>query len=65
MHYGSIFSMQPGRSRSVYLDEIPVDGLVLEDVGLLKEKVYNIMEEKLVGYKASWIKNADDKKMSI
>ncbi len=65
MHYGSIFSMHPGRSRSVYLDEIPVDGLVLEDVGFLKEKVYNIMEEKLVGYKASWIKNADDKKMSV
>ena len=61
MHYGSIFSMQPGRSRSVYLEEIPVDGLVLEDVGFLKEKVYKIMEEKLVGYKASWIKQAIEK----
>jgi len=56
MHYESIFSFRPGRSRSVYLEEIPVEGLTLQDVTVLKEKVYEIMEEKLIAYKASWIK---------
>ena len=56
MHYESIVSLQPGKSRSVYLEEIPVDGLTLADVDFLKDKVFKIMEEKLIAYKASWIK---------
>lgn len=56
MHYETIFSITAGRSRSVYLEEIPVDGLSLDDVDLLREKVYKLMEEKLIAYKASWIK---------
>jgi 1-acyl-sn-glycerol-3-phosphate acyltransferase len=56
MHYETIFSITPGRSRSVYLEEIPVDGLTLDDVDFLREKVFKIMEEKLIAYKASWIK---------
>jgi 1-acyl-sn-glycerol-3-phosphate acyltransferase len=56
MGYESVFSITPGRSRSVYLEEIPVDGLTLADVEFLREKVYKTMEEKLVAYKASWIK---------
>lgn len=56
MHYESIFSVKPGRSRSVYLQEIPVDGLTLDDVDFLKEKVFKIMEDKLIEYKASWIR---------
>lgn len=59
MRYESIFSITPGKSRSVYLDEIPVDGLTLADVDMLKKKVYLIMEEKLIEYKASWIKRTD------
>lgn len=56
MRYESVFSIKPGRSRSVYLEEIPVHGLGLEDVEMLKEKVYKIMEEKLIAYQAGWIK---------
>ncbi|MEO6539676.1 MAG: lysophospholipid acyltransferase family protein [Ferruginibacter sp.] len=56
MHYETIFSITPGRSRSVYLEEIPVKGLGLDDVDLLREKVYQLMEEKLIEYKASWIR---------
>lgn len=56
MHYNSIFSMCPGKSRTIFLDEIPVAGLTLNDVDSLKQQVYNIMEEKLIAYKASWIK---------
>ncbi len=57
MHYESVFSVKPGRSRSVYLDEISVEGLTADDVAFLKEKVYKIMEEGLIKYKASWIKS--------
>jgi 1-acyl-sn-glycerol-3-phosphate acyltransferase len=57
--YTSIFSFTPGRSRIVYLDEVPVDGLTIKDVKDLKDKVYKIMEEKLIEYKASWIEKVD------
>ena len=56
MGYESIFSITPGLSRSVYLEEIPVEGLTLADVDFLREKVYKIMEEKLIAYKVSWVK---------
>ena len=56
LNYKSIFSLTPGRSRAVYLEEISVDGLTGKDATMLKEKVYKLMEEKLVAYKASWIK---------
>ena len=56
MRYEIIFSVKPGKSRSVYLQEVPVEGLTLDNVDFLKEKVYKIMEEKLIEYKASWIK---------
>lgn len=58
MHYNSIFSLTPGRSRTVFLEEIPVAGLTLNDVDQLKQQVYGIMESKLIEYKASWIKPA-------
>ena len=56
LSYKSIFSLLPGRSRAVYLEEISVEGLTLKDVPMLRDKVYKIMEEKLIQYKASWIK---------
>ena len=56
MNYKSIFGMTPGICRIVYLEEIPVDGLNIEDVHLLKQRVYAIMEKKLMEYKAAWVK---------
>jgi 1-acyl-sn-glycerol-3-phosphate acyltransferase len=56
MNYKSIFSLTPGKCRIVYLESIPVDGLKNEDVPSLKQKVYGIMEKKLIEYKASWIR---------
>ncbi len=53
--YKNIFSLSPGKSRAVYLKEISVDGLTVKDVSMLKEKVYKLMEEKLIQYKGSWI----------
>jgi 1-acyl-sn-glycerol-3-phosphate acyltransferase len=59
MNPHSVFSLNPGRSRSVYLDEVSVEGLTLNDVAFLREKVYRLMAEGLIKYKASWITNTN------
>jgi len=56
MHYESIFSLNPGKSRSVFLHEVSVEGLTVKDVGVLKEKVFEMMKEELVRRGAKWIK---------
>jgi 1-acyl-sn-glycerol-3-phosphate acyltransferase len=58
MHYKSIFSLNPGKSRSVFLPEVSVEGLTVRDVGMLKEKVFAMMEEELMKRGAKWIENA-------
>ena len=55
MHYRSVFSLNPGRSRSVFLEAIPVEGLTADDIPELKQAVFAAMEAKLKAYKASWI----------
>lgn len=55
MHYGQLFSITPGRSRIVYLEAIPVDGLGLSDTTKLKQLVYEKMQAALIRYRASWI----------
>jgi 1-acyl-sn-glycerol-3-phosphate acyltransferase len=55
MHYKSLLSLNPGRSRSVFLEEIPVTGLTNNDLPKLKQQVFDIMEKKLKEYKAGWI----------
>jgi 1-acyl-sn-glycerol-3-phosphate acyltransferase len=57
MDYKSMLSLTPGKSRAVYLDEISVAGLTIKDTAMLKEKVFAIMEERLLFYKASWIRD--------
>jgi 1-acyl-sn-glycerol-3-phosphate acyltransferase len=47
MNHRSIFSLTPGRNRILYMDEIPVAGLELKDVGMLKEQVFATMEKRL------------------
>jgi 1-acyl-sn-glycerol-3-phosphate acyltransferase len=59
MHYKSIFSLNPGISRSVFLREVPVEGLTVKDVGMLKEKVFGMMEEELVRRGAKWIERME------
>lgn len=55
LNYKSIFSLNPGKSRAVYLEEIKVEGLTASDTAALKQQVYNVMETALIKYKASWI----------
>ena len=56
MPYQSLFLMTPGRSRIVYLEEIPVEGYTVADASRLKNEVYSIMQEKLISYGAAWRK---------
>ncbi len=56
LHHRSIFSLTPGRSRAVYMEEINVQGYSLADTIKLKEEVFCRMEQGLIKYKASWIK---------
>jgi 1-acyl-sn-glycerol-3-phosphate acyltransferase len=42
MNYKSLFSMKPGQSRILYLDEIPVAGYTSNDVEKLKQEVYQL-----------------------
>ncbi len=56
LHYDSIFSLTPGRSRAVYLQEVPVVGYGPADMNQLKQQVFESMEQGLEKYQASWIK---------
>lgn len=57
MHYKSIFSLNPGKSYSVFLPEVSVEGFGLDDVAALKAKVSTLMEFALIEYEASWIED--------
>jgi len=57
MHYRSLFTVNPGRSRAVFLEEVPVNGYTLDDLEALKQKVYGMMESQLLQRKASWVKS--------
>jgi 1-acyl-sn-glycerol-3-phosphate acyltransferase len=59
MPYHNLFSLNPGISRSVFLQEISTVGLTLSDVPALRDRVYKLMEERLIAYQASWIKDRD------
>jgi 1-acyl-sn-glycerol-3-phosphate acyltransferase len=53
----SVFSINPGKNRAVFLHEISVEGLTIKDVAALKQQVFEVMETKLREYGASWIKD--------
>lgn len=55
MNYKSIFSINPGIIRAIFLREFSTTDYEMKDVALLKQEVYNEMEKKLIEYKASWI----------
>lgn len=56
MHSSSVFSLNPGRSRAIFLPPVPVEGYTLKDVPVLRKLVYDIMEKGLLSYNVSWIK---------
>jgi 1-acyl-sn-glycerol-3-phosphate acyltransferase len=55
MHYASFLTLNPGRSRALFLPEVPVAGLTLADLPQLKARVHRLMEQELVAAGAAWI----------
>ncbi len=56
LNYASIFSLTPGPCRAVFLEEVPVTGYSISDLPLLRQKVYDLMEQRLIHYNAGWIR---------
>ncbi len=56
LNYNSIFSLNPGKCRAVYLPETPTEGLKIKDIAMLKEKIFKQMENGLIRYHVTWIK---------
>ncbi len=56
LNYQSVFSLNPGKCRAVFLSETSTEGLNLQDLPMLKEKIYRQMEDGLIRYKVNWIK---------
>lgn len=56
--YDKSFTITPGRSRAVFLDELSVEGLGTADVPMLRELARARIEAALVGFQADWIKPA-------
>ncbi|HNM33677.1 MAG TPA: lysophospholipid acyltransferase family protein [Chitinophagaceae bacterium] len=50
LHYKSLFELTPGINRTIYLEEVSVDGLTMKNLHELKEVVYKKMEEGLKRY---------------
>ena len=48
LNYNSLFSVKPGKSRVVFLDEVSVESYTIDDVAVLRQKVYDIMEAALI-----------------
>ncbi len=54
LNYDGI-AIKNGKSKLVYLQEVNVQGLTINDVQALKEKVYKIMEDAIIKFKAPWL----------
>ena len=50
LHYSSIFSFSPGKCRAIFLKEVPVEGLTIDDLPALKERIFKMMEDALKVY---------------
>lgn len=50
-HYSAIWKWSPGRNRVIFLEPVSTEGYTLDDISLLKDKVYGIMENELKKYR--------------
>ncbi|MDP4213867.1 MAG: 1-acyl-sn-glycerol-3-phosphate acyltransferase, partial [Bacteroidota bacterium] len=55
MNYRSVFSLKPGKSRVIFLEEISPEGFTLTGLNLFKEHVYRLMDQRLRDHQAAWI----------
>lgn len=51
LHYRSIFTLTPGKCRVVFMDEVTVKGMTMEDLPVLKQRVHDIMDDGLRRYR--------------
>lgn len=51
MHYDSVFTLNPGPNRVVFLETVQVEGYTMEQVEELKEKVFQLMDNGLRRYR--------------
>jgi 1-acyl-sn-glycerol-3-phosphate acyltransferase len=58
MHYRSLLCLRPGITRAIFLPEVDVQGLTLEDIPSLKQQVFALMEAALIRHRVSWIQPA-------
>ncbi len=49
-HYSGWWKMWPGRNRAIYLDPVPVAGMTIDDLPLLKQQIYEMMEAAMLKY---------------
>ena len=49
-HYSKWWKIWPGRNRAIYLEPVPVVGLALTELPMLKQQVYEQMEAALIKY---------------
>jgi 1-acyl-sn-glycerol-3-phosphate acyltransferase len=57
MNYRSVFSLNPGKSRAVFLPEISVENMTVAEVSILRTTVFDMMQSELIKYRAGWIKS--------
>jgi 1-acyl-sn-glycerol-3-phosphate acyltransferase len=60
LNYKSIFSLTPGKSRAVFLDDVETACYMKEDLQNLKQQVYQLMEACLIKHNATWVKQEID-----
>lgn len=65
MHYKSIFSLNPGKSRALFLSPHPVEGLTAEDLPQLKQEVFRAMEAAAIENKASWVETPTEQEVQM
>jgi 1-acyl-sn-glycerol-3-phosphate acyltransferase len=51
-HYSAWWKLSPGRNRAVFLAQVQVKGMTMEDLPALKEKVFKAMEAELIKCKS-------------
>ncbi|MBZ4187393.1 lysophospholipid acyltransferase family protein [Niabella beijingensis] len=57
MPYTRPFSLNPGKCRVIFMEEVPVEGWSVKDHEKLKQQVFSLMEQRLEASGASWIKH--------
>ena len=50
-HYSGIWKFWPGKNRVIFLEPVSVEGMKLENLPLLKQKVFTLMEKELLKIK--------------